>query len=356
MKKIMKLTPEQETMLPVYRDKWIAIGLSTNRIDRQKHDAAVGAVYQLTKLQPPRMIYLPCPLSGALAASIYQAVTSSSAANFPVSSEVRSAVCSTVDSAVRSAARSAVDFAVSSAVGSEVRSAVGSAVDSAVDSAVYSAVRSAVNLSTDSTNLKWIYWLWGNQWAGYAAWAEFFMRECGVAVNIDCIEMIKHGHYIWPFENVCFASERPVAIHVDDQGRNHSATGPSVVYSSGWGPYCWHGVVIPPEWLDGKTLTPQMALTHENLEQRRAACEILGWAQILKKLNAKTIQKNSNPQIGELLEVELPDIGKEKFLRVTCGTGREFALPVPPEMRTALEANAWTYGVAANDYQPEVRT
>jgi len=41
---------------------------------------------------------------------------------------------------------------------------------------------------------------------------------------------------------------------------------------------------------------------------------------------------------------------------VTCGTGRTFALPVPPEMTTALAANAWTYGLEAKDYMPEVRT
>ena len=49
--------------------------------------------------------------------------------------------------------------------------------------------------------------------------------------------------------------------------------------------------------------------------------------------------------IGTLLEVDIPDIGREKFLRVLCGTGREFALPVPPDMKTALQANAWTFGM-----------
>ena len=71
---------------------------------------------------------------------------------------------------------------------------------------------------------------------------------------------------------------------------------------------------------------------------------------------AKTINKDHDPEVGELVEVEIPEIGKERFVRVRCGTGREFAIPVPPNMRTALEANAWTYGVEPKDYQPEVRT
>ena len=51
------------------------------------------------------------------------------------------------------------------------------------------------------------------------------------------------------------------------------------------------------------------------------------------------------------------DIGKEKFLRVLYGTKREFALPVPPDMKTALQAQSWTWGLDEKDFTiPEVRT
>jgi len=92
-------------------------------------------------------------------------------------------------------------------------------------------------------------------------------------------------------------------------------------------------------------LSPETALTWENIEQRRVAAEIIGWDRVLSQLSTKTIDKDGDPQIGELIEVTLPDSGQERFLRVTCGTGRQFALPVPPNMTSALEANAWTYGV-----------
>ena len=133
----------------------------------------------------------------------------------------------------------------------------------------------------------------------------------------------------------------------------------AIRYRDGWGVSCWHGTRIPDEWLADKTsLTPQTALTWQNIEQRRAACEILGWNAILRELDATTINADTDPQIGELVEVTIPEIGRERFLRVHCGTGREFALPVPPSMRTALEANAWTYGYDTPETfgKPEVRT
>ena len=78
---------------------------------------------------------------------------------------------------------------------------------------------------------------------------------------------------------------------------------------------------------------------------------------MLRELKAKTIEKDEDPTIGELVEVTIEG-GRERFLRVLCGTGREFALPVPPDMQTALQANAWTYGIddAAKFVKPEVRT
>jgi hypothetical protein len=40
-----------------------------------------------------------------------------------------------------------------------------------------------------------------------------------------------------------------------------------------------------------------------------------------------------------------------------CGTKREFAIPVPPDMKTAVAAQAWTWGLELEDFTiPEVRT
>ena len=115
---------------------------------------------------------------------------------------------------------------------------------------------------------------------------------------------------------------------------------------------------IPAEWIEKKAkLTPKIALSWENIEQRRCACEILGWAKILRELNSKVIDSDEDPMIGTLLEVNIPDIGREKFLQVLCGTGRTFAIPVPPNCKTALEANAWTFGVEPETLRDlEVRT
>ena len=109
--------------------------------------------------------------------------------------------------------------------------------------------------------------------------------------------------------------------------------------------------------MTGKKPSANEALHWENLEQRRAACEIVGWKNILAELKAKVIDKDDDPEIGTLLECEIPDSGNERFLQVKCGTGRDFVLHIPKNMKTALEAQAWMFQLEIKDFiKPEVRT
>ena len=161
--------------------------------------------------------------------------------------------------------------------------------------------------------------------------------------------------WVLPSRRVCFVSERPEILKTDDRGLPHCEDGPAIKYSDGYSLHAWHGVRFPKNWIE-KPPSPSAALKWPNIEQRRIACEMIGWDRILDELNAVVINCDDDPEIGELVSVELPDIGTERFLRVRCGTGRNFVIPVPPEMMTALQANAWTWGLEPHEYKPEVRT
>ena len=96
-------------------------------------------------------------------------------------------------------------------------------------------------------------------------------------------------------------------------------------------------------------------VTAQNAEQGRALSEMLGWARVLRALDATVIDAHPDPEIGTLLECEVR--GEiTRFLRVRCGTGREFARAVPPDIASAQSAQDWMWGLAADEYAPEVRT
>jgi len=129
------------------------------------------------------------------------------------------------------------------------------------------------------------------------------------------------------------------------------------MYPDGWAIYAVNGVRVPSEWVEKRgELDPKTALTWKNIEQRRAAAELIGWKRVLECVNAKTVDVDVNPYVGSLIRASLPNSPDSTFLKVLCATGREFVLPVPAEMQTAREANAWTYDMKPEDYELEVRT
>ena len=204
-----------------------------------------------------------------------------------------------------------------------------------------------------------------SSWINWRSFVSFFQSASEPDNGIfECFDIDRTLAYscgdLWWHEHVLAISDRPQEIHRDANGRLHNDNGPSVLYRDGWGLYHWRGVAVPKEWVTDRPPPAREALAWENIEQRRAACEIIGWKNILKELDAKVIDADDDPEIGILFEAELPGIDEEssieRFLQVQCGTGREFVLPVPPHVNTALEANAWTWDIEGYEYRPEVRT
>ena len=355
--KIETLTPEQESKLSLYRDKWLKIGLSTEPLDFERAKAAATKCYELAGLNPPQyFLHFQSPYAAAIGAHSHRKRFKkggqvSDRVWDQVHEQIRDQVGVQASNQVRDQVKAHVQDQVEAHVWDQVGAHVGAQVGAQVRNQVKEKIR---------------HQLWDQVWAqifgphdaNFLSYYDFFQSELNL---INCekidglIELANHCGWWAPYENVCILQDRPSIIKFDDKNRAHCEDGPAIAYPDGFGVYCWHGTRIPADWIE-QAPSAEEALEWENLEQRRAACEIVGWHNILRELDARTIHKDEDPQIGELVEVNIPDIGNEKFLRVLCGTGREFALPVPPEMTTALQANAWTYGLASIDYKPEIRT
>ena len=300
--KIDRLTKEQEDRFQEFVAKWTDIGLSTAPADRPRAERAIAGMYAGSGLDLPRIVWCGSPLSQALTRASVRA---------------------------------------------SVRDSVGASVGASVGDSVWDSVRDSV---------------YGSHDAGWLSFYDFFRDAAGLVEQTEklhgLMELAKSAGWALPHKNICWISERHSILRRDDRGLLHCEDGPACAYPDGWAIYAWHGTRVPSEWItDRAKLAPQTALKWPQIEQRRAACEILGWETILSQLNAKVIDDDGDPEIGVLVEVTIPDIGKEKFLRVRCGTGRSFALPVPPNMKTALEAQAWTWGLGKTSFlKPEVRT
>jgi hypothetical protein len=273
--------------------------------------------------------------------------------------------------ATEAATWAATRAATSAATWAATWAATRAATSAATWAATWAATRAAIEAATEASPLvsfllnccsRWsVFYASGNMWSGWVAYLSFFRHVARLELpQYESYQHYEaatiHGGPRFMHRKFCIVADRPTVCLKDDANRPHCATGPHLAWRDGRKLYAWHGVSVPAEWIETpEVLTPAMALTWPNAEQRRAAVEILGWEKVLAELKPKVIDSDVDPMIGDLLQVDLPDAPGEQFLRVRCGTGRSFCLPVPKAMKTALEANAWTWGddvkaISVRDY------
>lgn len=212
---IESLTKSQESAIPSYVEKWLSIGLSTERMDREAAIAAAKKAYRLVGLDEP--------------------------VNFHFT-------------------RSPIE-------------------------AIELIQKLDPNATKSDILSNMIYGAHDASWLGFY---DFFGTECGIR---DCDKMeglsdlARNCGWLSVFEDTVVFQEKPIAIRFDDQDRLHCETGPAIEYEDGFAVYSWHGVSIPKEWITERDkLTANTALTWENIEQRRAACEIVTWAKVLREM------------------------------------------------------------------------
>lgn len=353
MKKTDKLTSEQISHFASWVQKWVDISLSTEPADFEVAITAALRGYAFAGLEKPRVILrMGSPYAATIGGAIACLMLSRQQVEQQVGQQIRQQI------------RQPVEQQVEQQVGQQVRQQVGQQVRQQVWQQVEQQIRQQVEQQVWQQVGQGVYnYGVSSLWTSWGAYITFLRDVCGwfdpVLKQFEIYEVLmKSCGWTWWHKDIFVISDRPKEINLDTNGRLHCENGPSIAYRDGWSLYHWHGVVIPPEWVTGNKPTAKEALTWKNIEQRRAAAEIVGWHNVLNELNAKIIDSDPEAQVGTLLEADIPDSGKERFLKVKCGTGREFVLPVPREVKTALAASAWTYGLDNDikNYIPEVRT
>lgn len=142
--------------------------------------------------------------------------------------------------------------------------------------------------------------------------------------------------------------------------RLHAEDGPALAWPEGTRRWFWRGVEVPSYVIEEPSrITPQGIVGETNVELRRALLERYGPDRFLRDLGAEPVHSDD---FGTLYRVDLP--GDEPLVMVKVlnstpepdGSRKAYFLRVPPEMQTAHEAVAWTFGLTAPEYRPGAET
>lgn len=180
-----------------------------------------------------------------------------------------------------------------------------------------------------------------------------------LAVWLPFVDAFEAGLWLfWVLEDAVIAVPRPAVK--SENGRLHCATGPAVSWPDGAHYYFWRGISVPARViLHPENISAREIVAAPNAEIRRMMLERVGYQRFLLDLGARPIHTD---QFGALYRVDLPEEDPLALVHVTNatpepdGTRKRYILRVPPTIRTARAAVAWTFGLRADKYMPASET
>jgi hypothetical protein len=131
-------------------------------------------------------------------------------------------------------------------------------------------------------------------------------------------------------------------------------------FSDGYKICALHGVRVAPEFVENpKEVTAKMIEKELNAEVRRLLIDRYGVARylldtgagIVDKTETATLYRKQQPGDEPIAIVQVQNSTPEPD-----GSYKQYFLRVPPYIRTAREAVAWTFGMSAEQYNPEAET
>jgi hypothetical protein len=341
MSLIEKLTPEQEALIAVYREKWRKIALSTERIDREKAAEAVTSVYKILGFDEPEIVFFDSPyaalkeFSQQLEKSVFKQETYKIEQKliYPLKKYIYSQIPSKK---------------IASSVNQEIINILSGDIDEIFSWIIFHKLDQDI-CSLDEELYICIFQL------------EYILPErclidvsyidfCITELNCDFFQqdwlvlqnLVKNCGWIFPDEDIAIICDRPIHLRFDNQNRLHAEGEPAIEYADGYSLYSYHGVTLPEKYgkIHPQQWEAQWLLTETNAELRRVLIQGIGYSRICQELQAIELD---NWAEYTLLKIDNNiDIEPILLLKMTCpSTGFIHVLRVPPSMMSAREAIRW---------------
>ncbi len=372
MKRIETLSAEQQQLMKQYRDKWLAIGLSTEPANRADAERGIELAYAAAGLAKPQIVWCGSPLSQGLTravlkdralwdsvwASVWDSVWAS------VGASVRASVWDSVRDSVWASVRASVGDSVRASVWDSVRDSVWASVRASVWDSVWASVWASVRASVgDSVRDSVGDSGYGQHDAGWLAFYEYFHDACGLVAHTEKLGglwlIAQSAGWFLPHRGMCFISERHNVCKLKD-GRIHSEAGPAIAYPDGFAIYALNGVRVP-EWLvqtAERDLDPLRLTTIDNAEVRREFVRKVGAERICQALSTGPINsatyrtKDGREHPYELHRFAVAGEQWTYLKMLNPSVGLTHFEGVPNECQTVQQALNFRNGLTAKQVSP----
>jgi hypothetical protein len=250
MKKIEKLTYEQEKELKTTLEKWLEIGRSTKRIDRIKSANAIKALYKVNGKQEPFIWFCDSPYQCLF---IIHLLKSNLGNNLWINLENNLWI--NLENNLRSNLRNNL--------GSNLRDNLENNLENNLWNNLWSNLGNNLrdkiwnNLRDNhlvDAKINFENYFGGSQWCGWKVFYDF-CNKIGVQYSKKDKEILSlwmeeasECYWWFPFERIVFLSDRPTTLNLNKYGQLHHNTEPAMVFADGYSLYYMNGVNVP-SWI-----------------------------------------------------------------------------------------------------------
>jgi hypothetical protein len=363
--KKLVITPEQESLIPLWRERWRQHLLCTAPADRATAEAAVPKLYEIhSRPAPERIVWLDSPL--ALKKLIPAAERDDR--------HIVRLPCFYVQQPARYSSYVSFDNSINRSI-----------------ARYYTRVRRHLDIAfpriepIDPLRQLCVY----GQLSGYLSacayydfcfktWRKLGARRSAKEARL-AISLAKSVGGVVMTTRSCYLIERWATIALDAQNRLHSVTGPALKFRDGTEFFAYHGDI---DHRFGDLLRRAKSLTVKDLCKRdhsQAVREYMieiykggidqggGLAALFSDLSRyqgydiwHTILDH-DPQVGTLHSAMLGNyvvraVHVKNATREPDGSVRSFWLRVPPTMSSARTAVAWTFRLSGRHYDPVIES
>ncbi len=196
-----------------------------------------------------------------------------------------------------------------------------------------------------------------------------FFESVYNAQNASSLELwchlLRNSYALIFYQDLALVCELPTYATLDSEHRFHNEIGPALRFSDDFSVYVWHGRRVTDEIIERpSSITIDRIENEPNVEIRSILVERYGISKFLKDSGAKKIHEDeygilyrkrfesSDPFLDEPLVV----VRVHNATPEPDGFHKQFFLRVPPNITTAKEAVAWTFGLDSDDYAPQIET
>jgi hypothetical protein len=365
---LTRLSSEQVSRLAEYRARWEGIRMSTARADRARGVADVADVYRAAGLAPPeRVIWCDGPI---------ELVRSCAEVGLGMAGD--NVKASIIDDVLRDAA-----YAIDHALSREARSQISSTFRSRPPNSVSTAVAAAVTLGDPLERERPFAWLRrvGHRLKGglMPRWMEASFRDssfsqhdapplgvfqylrevCALQRQTDKVtslcQLAANIGWIVPHRRVCWLVDRHSVLVTDDRGRLHNPKGAALKFEDGWSFYAWKGVRLP-SWMIERSheITPARIDRERDPVVRRCMIEVMTPERYIREGDPMRISEDETGILWSKIWTSWDAWAAVEVVNGTPepdGTTRHYFLQVPPTVRSARQAVAWTYGLTELEYR-----